>query len=106
MFIPEENHPAVAECLSVRHVRQLHAQVNKTILHDARKNSSKEPLMIAEVFSPPRFAPVVQSQGMRAVSFDLKNGYDFSKPSVRQQVKQQLREDPPELLVLSSTMYA
>ena len=64
MFTPEENHPAVAECLSVRHVRQLHAQVNKTILHDERRNSSKEPLMIAEVFSPPRFAPVVQSQGI------------------------------------------
>ena len=61
--------------------------------------------MIAEVFSPPRFAPVVQSQGMRAVSYDIENGFDLSKARVRKQVKQQLREDPPELLVLCPPMY-
>ena len=56
--------------------------------------------MIAEVFSPPRFAPVVIAQGFRAVSFDIKNGFDFTKPSVRQQVREQLAREPPRLLVL------
>ena len=91
MFNPEENHPAVAECLSVRHVRQLQSQVNKTILQHDRKRANSKPLMIAEVFSPPRFSPVVQAQGMRGISFDLKNGFDLSKPEVRKQVKQQLK---------------
>ena len=56
--------------------------------------------MVAEVFSPPRFSPVVSAQGFRAVSFDIKNGYDFTVSSVRRQVKEQLAADPPRLLVL------
>ena len=43
---------------------------------------------------------MVSAQGFRAVSFDIKNGYDFTIPSVRKQVKEQLASDPPRLLVL------
>ena len=100
MFVPEENMQEVSECLSVRQMRQLETQVRKASQQHEVLNTSQSPLMIAEVFSPPRFAPVVIAQGFRAVSFDIKNGFDFTKPSVRQQVREQLAREPPRLLVL------
>ena len=58
-------------------------------------------LLVAEVFSPPRFAKAVEGQGFRAVSYDIRtSGHDFTRKSTRLQVAQELREDPPELLVV------
>ena len=86
------------ECLSVKSERQLHSQIRHHLAQKKRPVGSK--YMVAEVFSPPRFAPVVQDAGFQAVSFDIKNGWDFTKASVRNQVEQDLKDNPPELLVL------
>lgn len=86
------------ECLSVKSERQLHSQIRRHLAQKKRPVGSK--YMVAEVFSPPRFAPVVQDAGFQAVSFDIKNGWDFTKASVRNQVEQDLKDNPPELLVL------
>ena len=86
------------ECLSVKVERQLHSQIRHHL--DRKKRPVGEKYMVAEVFSPPRFAPVVQDSGFKAVSFDIKNGWDFTKASVRNQVEQELQKHPPSLLVL------
>ena len=48
---------------------------------------------------------VLQAQelGFSALSFDLKNGYDFSKKSVRDHASKLLYENLPELLVVCPT---
>ena len=96
-FIPEENSQVISECLSVRQLRQLETQVHRSHQRHEILSAGCSTLMVAEVFSPPRFSPVVSAQGFRAVSFDIKNGYDFT---VSRQVKEQLAADPPRLLVL------
>lgn len=100
LFVPEENTQVMSECLSVRQLHQLETQVQRSNQRHEVISAGCSPLMVAEVFSPPRFSPVVSAQGFRAVSFDIKNGYDFTIPSVRKQVKEQLASDPPRLLVL------
>ena len=56
--------------------------------------------MVAEVFSPPRFAPHAESPVFSTRSYDLKTGFDFCKAATRQQVREELRQSPPELLFL------
>ena len=101
-FSPQEPQSLpITECMSVRQLRQLSSQVKKIPdVKPTSKDSSRGSLMVAEVFSPPRFTPVVVDHGFRGKSFDIKNGFDFTKSHVRQQVKRELQEDPPELLVL------
>ena len=53
-----------------------------------------------EVFSPPRFAPVVQGQGLKALSVDLQTRWDLSRASDRAALEQLIRQSPPKLLVL------
>eukprot|EP00435_Cladocopium_sp_Y103_P073897 s9_g45.t1 len=55
---------------------------------------------VMEVFSPPRFAPEVQSRGFEAKSYDLKTGYDLSTARDRRKVEEDLLHHRPELLVL------
>lgn len=86
------------ECLSVKAERHLRSQIRHHL--DQSKRPVGEKYMVAEVFSPPRFAPVVQDAGFKAISFDIKNGWDFTKASVRNQVEQELKDHPPALLVL------
>ena len=87
MFVPEEDHPSVSEGLSVRQVRKLQSQVTKAVTQSQRDSHPQGRLRVAEVFSPPRFALVVELNNQRAKSYDIKNGYDFSKPSVRRAAK-------------------
>eukprot|EP00435_Cladocopium_sp_Y103_P026818 s1587_g6.t1 len=56
---------------------------------------------LMEVFSPPRFAPVVESLGFEARSYDLKTGFDLSKSVDRKRVEDDLVNNSPDLLVLS-----
>ena len=96
-FRPQEK-SCPTECLSVHQQRQLKSQVkalSKTAFHQGNR------LLVAEVFSPPRFAPAAKELGFAAFSFDLQNGYDFRKKEDRNYVAQLLRDKPPELLVLS-----
>lgn len=55
---------------------------------------------MAEVFSPPRFAPVAQSRGFVGRSVDIKLGTDLSCPKNRRRLKEELRQSPPDLLAL------
>ena len=95
-FCPQEE-ICPTECLAVHQQRQLKAQ-----LKQLRKTSflDGKPFLVAEVFSPPRFAPAAREHGFAAVSYDLKTGYDFRKKSHRDEVAKFLEENPPELLVL------
>ena len=56
--------------------------------------------VVIKVFSPPRFAPVAQARGFQAKSIDLTLGTDLSIAKNRAQLKQELKESPPDLLVL------
>eukprot|EP00435_Cladocopium_sp_Y103_P016924 s2219_g4.t1 len=60
----------------------------------------KSTCVVAELFSPPRFAQEAERQGLRGLSFDIKNGFDLFKPQVQREVDQLLDEERPELLVL------
>ena len=95
-FRPQEK-PCPTECLTVRQQRQLDSQVRE--LQQTSFHAGKR-LLVAEVFSPPRFATAAQELGFSALSFDLKNGYDFSQKGVRDQVAKMLHDNPPELLVV------
>ena len=97
-FKPQEN-IRPTECLPVRQIRQLHSQVRKSqssfgTFVDGRR------LLVSEVFSPPRFAQAARDEGFAAQSYDLLNGFDFRKSEDRQKVRQELRDRPPDLLIL------
>ena len=95
-FVPQE---AIrpSECLSVHHVRQIGAQVRQAC--KASYVNGKR-LLVAEVFSPPRFTTQAKDMGFEAWSFDLCNGFDFRKAQDREYVKQLLKDKPPDLLVV------
>eukprot|EP00435_Cladocopium_sp_Y103_P016050 s2207_g4.t1 len=85
-----------------RQARQLQSQVK--VSHEvcsAEGVPEGERIRLMEVFSPPRFAPIVEAQGFKAKSYDLKTGYDLSLSSDRKKVEQDLVQNRPDLLVLS-----
>ena len=94
-FRPQEK-TCDTECMPVRHLRQLNAQARE--LSQASFHQGKR-LLVAEVFSPPRFSVAAQELGFSALSFDVKNGYDFTKKQDRDHAEQLLADNPPELLV-------
>lgn len=56
--------------------------------------------LVASVFCPPRFEPLIQDVGGSCRSYDKLSGYDFTKADVRAAVKRELAEHPPDLLVV------
>ena len=56
--------------------------------------------VVAELFSPPRFALAAQERGAEGLSFDIKQGWDLLDKKVQQQVSGVLEKKRPELLVL------
>ena len=104
LYTPQEE-CLTLESLPKHHLRQLEAIVQETLAvqtHDKSQQSHDQgkTLLVAEVFSPPRFSPVVESMGFAGRSYDLINGYDFRRAADRFAVKQELSERPPKLLVL------
>ena len=97
-FRPQEK-TSTFECLSSHCQRQLESQVRRD-LTDVSAASSQH-LSVAEVFCPPRFAPLVEGVGGQCKSFDLTTGYDFCNHAVREKVAEELRACPPDLLILS-----
>ena len=87
--------------LSAHQIRQVHSQIKGCALlqvgEDDRPNQSK---LVVEVFSPPRFALEAAKRGFTAMSVDLTLGDDLSIASSRSKLKQYLKDNPPELLVL------
>ena len=103
VFRPQEC-TSTFESLPVHHVRQLKSQINRIgksdspSKHDANVRSKR--LTVAEVFSPPRFVPLVEGVGGVCKSYDLVTGYDFQQAKTRASVSRELREEPPDLLIL------
>jgi hypothetical protein len=97
-FIPEEKTAAI-ESLPVHCMRQLASQVKEAAV-GAQSDRSDKPLLVAEVFGPPRFAPLVEGIVGCCKSFDLTTGYDLSQPDVRAKVAAELQQTRPDLLVL------
>ena len=83
---------------SKHQVRQIQSQVKGcALLEDSSKVSSH---LVVEVFSPPRFVPEIEANGYKGRSIDIKLGIDLTKPSERAKLKEELRVNPPELLVV------
>lgn len=56
--------------------------------------------VVAELFSPPRFAKEAEQQGLRGISFDIKNGFDLLNTQTQREVDRILDEEKPALLVV------
>ena len=97
-FEPQEK-TITAECLPVNCIRKFEAQACRSIEKSPSEVDGK-PFLVAEVFCPPRFSPLVHGVGGACKSYDLKTGYDFSKASIRDSVAEELRTNPPDLLIL------
>ena len=48
----------------------------------------------------PRFVPEVEKIGLRGLSLDIKNGWDLDDPKTQAWVLQEMKDHPPELMVL------
>eukprot|EP00435_Cladocopium_sp_Y103_P016327 s111_g4.t1 len=88
-----------AECLPVNCIRKFEAQACQSTEKSPSEIDGK-PFLVAEVFCPPRFSPLIHGVGGACKSYDLKTGYDFSKASIRDSVAEELRINPPDLLIL------
>ena len=97
-FVPQERQAAI-ECLPVHQIRQLASQVRE-VTSAPNSTVDGKPFLVAEVFCPPRFAPLVEGIGGTCRSYDLSNGFDFDDPKVRDRVQQELQQNPPDLLIL------
>ena len=97
-FKPQET-IRTTECLPVHQIRQLSSQVRKSGSLAGSFVDGKR-LLVSEVFSPPRFAQAAKDEGFAARSYDLVNGFDFRSSVVRQRVRQELEDQPPDLLIL------
>ena len=98
--LPLERSTKVSEHLTKHQVRQLHGQVKACAATQTCDSRCGSKYIVAEIFSPPRFATIVEAQGYKAWSVDIKQGYDLSKPEVRREVEEELKRNPPALLVL------
>ena len=99
-FVPQEMNTTI-ETLPVHHLRQLERQVRDVT--PVRAGCSKlegKTFLVAEVFSPCRFASHVESMNFSTRSYDLKTGFDFRLKTDREAVAQELKQHPPELLIL------
>eukprot|EP00435_Cladocopium_sp_Y103_P030418 s52_g7.t1 len=77
-------------------VRQLQKQARKV----PSVPTTKSKILVIEVFSPPRFKPICEEAGFQARSIDLITGQDLTKKCNRDELEAQIRQDPPDLLVL------
>ena len=85
--------------LSQRDCRRLHQQVMSCVTTERTHAKSKR-MMVVEVFSPPRFAEACQRVGLKARSIDLITGQDLTVPATCRELEQDLKDNPPELLIL------
>ena len=97
-FVPQER-VCPTECLPVHHVRQLTSALRSNHKYPGTYVRGKR-FLVAEVFSPPRLSPIAESMGFAAKSYDLINGFDFRVASQRDAVKKELKENPPDLLLV------
>ena len=99
--LPSESAEPRDSVFSAHQIRQVHSQIKGCALLQAEtKEQPAEPKFVVEVFSPPRFALEAEKCGLTAMSVDLTLGDDLSVASNRIKLKEYLRNNPPELLVL------
>ena len=99
VFKPQET-CSTLESLPIHYVRQLRSQVSKLDPRKCLERNQNKGLTVAEVFCPPRFAPLVQTVGGKRRSFDLTTGFDFTQAATRDAVAQELKDNPPDLLIV------
>lgn len=63
-------------------------------------NKSSSQCLVAELFSPPRFAEVARDLDKTGLSYDIQQGWDLTKPAVQKQVSEELEIARPDLLVI------
>ena len=80
--------------LKKKECRCLMAQMNKW----DNKNNSK--VLVAELFSPPRFALEAEKLGKKGLSYDIQQGCDLDDPETQARVSRELDKAKPELLVV------
>ena len=56
--------------------------------------------VVAELFSPPRFAAAAKKAGLEGKSYDIKQGYDLTDPQVQKLVDEELDALQPDLLTI------
>ena len=69
------------------------------LAHHEAWQKGRSTCAVAELFSPPRFSEVLGERGEHGLSFDIKQGWDLTKPQVQKQVDSMLERQKPELLV-------
>ena len=80
--------------LKKKECRCLLAQVKKM------ENQQGSKCLVAELFSPPRFSKEAENMGYHGLSYDIKQGWNLSKPEIQKQVDEELENARPRLLVV------
>ena len=62
------------------------AKVCQEVL-SVRKADPQDRLSVMEIFSPPRFTPIVEKLGLKSKAYNLKAGYDLSTRRDRERVE-------------------
>ena len=87
--------------LTNHQVRQLQSQVRKSQKQPPHpEKQSKSKIMVIEVFSPPRFKTECEQVGLQARNIDLVTGQDLTKKRTRDELEEDIRRSPPDLLAL------
>ena len=79
--------------LKKKECRCLLAQFEKS------QKQSQSKILVAELFSPPRFTKQAELMGQKGRSYDIKQGWDLNDTEVQKRVDAELDELRPELLV-------
>ena len=82
--------------ITKKQLRKLKKQVKTAV----KKPQVGNKYAVVEVFCPPRFVPEVEKLGLRGLSLDIKNGWNLDDPKTQAWVLQEMKDHPPELMVL------
>ena len=86
-------------------VRFASRRVERQVLQQWKKQHKKGPqksnnIVVAELFSPPRFKAEAERLGYRGLSFDVLQGWDLTDPEVQREVDRMLERSRPSLQAL------
>lgn len=81
--------------ISKKQLRSLRKQVKEGV----RSSKVRKKYAVVEVFCPPHFVSEVEKLGLKGLSFDTCTGWDLNEPKSQEWVLNELRDNPPELLV-------
>ena len=82
--------------------RQLSRKERRELAKAIKSVEKKSQVILGEIYSPPRIALHLQKKGYQVgSSFDLQTGWDLSQDNHRRQMWRILREERPEVLVVS-----